>query len=105
MIGLAIVGAIVVGYLVYVVSQTLELPDQLNTAPEKYTYVVAPQGAARQNFATDKKNISAVSVEYLPEKLKGRQFYRPSDRGSEKKFQEFLKPKGKTAGPQKQTNQ
>lgn len=36
-----------------------------------------------------------VRAQYLPDALKTRRFYRPTDRGSEKKFGEFLKQRGK----------
>lgn len=39
-----------------------------------------------------------VKVEYLPEKIKTKRFYRPTPNGNEKKIQEFLKLRGK--GPQ-----
>lgn len=31
-----------------------------------------------------------VQAQFLPEKIKGKRFYVPTARGSEKKFQEFL---------------
>lgn len=37
-----------------------------------------------------------VRAQYLPDAIKNKRFYRPTDRGSEKKFQEFLKQRGKT---------
>ena len=36
-----------------------------------------------------------VSAQYLPDALKNARFYRPSSNGNEKKFQEFLKVRGK----------
>jgi putative ATPase len=37
-----------------------------------------------------------VRAQYLPDELKTKRFYKPTDRGSEKKFQEFLKARGKS---------
>jgi putative ATPase len=36
-----------------------------------------------------------VAVQYLPDRLKDKRFYKPSQHGSEKKFEEFLKNRGK----------
>ncbi|MCB0404205.1 MAG: replication-associated recombination protein A [Bdellovibrionales bacterium] len=41
-------------------------------------------------------NNAWVAMNFLPEELKEKRFYQPSSRGTEKRFQDFLKDRGKT---------
>lgn len=70
----------------------LEIPMHIRNAPTK---MMKQWGYGKGYDYPHSHNGAWTEAEYLPEKLKNKKFYRPSDRGSEKKFQEFLKSKDK----------
>lgn len=80
----------------------LDIPMHIRNAPTK---MMKEWGYGKGYDYPHEHEGARTEAEYLPEKIKAKKFYRPSDRGSEKKFQEFLKSKGKSGNPPNQTSQ
>ena len=66
----------------------LPVPLHLRNAPTKLTEEVGYGKGYR--YPHDEAGAFAEGVEYLPEKLSGRTFYQPTDRGYEKRIREWL---------------
>lgn len=73
-------------------SGMLEIPLEIKNAP---TSMMKTWGYGKGYDYPHNHEGGWVQAEYLPEKLKGKRFYIPTARGSEKKFQEFLSLRGK----------
>jgi len=70
-----------------------EVPHHIRNAP---TQMMKDEGYGKgYQYPHDAKK-GWVPVQYLPDVLKEARFYQPSEHGSEKKLQEFLKSRGKT---------
>lgn len=69
-----------------------EIPYHLRNAP---TAMMKQWGYGKGYQYPHDQEAGWVQEEYLPEVLKGKRFYRPSDHGSEKKMKEYLKARGK----------
>ncbi|PVV16502.1 MAG: recombination factor protein RarA [gamma proteobacterium symbiont of Ctena orbiculata] len=69
-------------------SGSLEVPLQLRNAPTKLMKALDYGKAYR--YAHDEPNAYAAGENYMPEQLKGRQYYHPVDRGMEIKIGEKL---------------
>ncbi|GAA5188106.1 replication-associated recombination protein A [Ferrimonas gelatinilytica] len=70
-------------------SGDLEVPIHLRNAPTKLLKTLGHGSEYR--YAHDEPGAYAAGEVYLPEPLKGRRFYEPSDRGLEKKISEKLR--------------
>ncbi|MFM8313904.1 MAG: replication-associated recombination protein A [Deltaproteobacteria bacterium] len=73
-------------------SGMLDIPMSLRNAP---TEAMKNWGYGKNYDYPHNHESGWVDAQYLPEKIKQKRFYRPSHRGSEKKFQEFLSVRGK----------
>lgn len=70
----------------------LEIPMHIRNAP---TRLMKEWGYGKGYDYPHGHEEGWVKSTYLPEALKEKRFYRPSEHGSEKKFQDFLKARGK----------
>ncbi|NBX68390.1 MAG: replication-associated recombination protein A [Proteobacteria bacterium] len=70
----------------------LDIPMELRNAP---TSMMKNWGYGKNYQYPHNHEGGWVEAQYLPEKIKGKRFYLPTARGSEKKFQEFLSVRGK----------
>ena len=71
----------------------LEIPYAIRNAP---TAAMKEWGYGKGYAYPHDHDGGWVAVQYLPDAIKDRRFYKPSGNGSEKKLQEFLKERGKT---------
>ena len=67
---------------------SLEVPLHLRNAPTKL--MKSLDYGKNYRYAHDEDGVFAKGVNYLPEALKGRRYYSPSDRGLEIKIKEKL---------------
>lgn len=65
-----------------------EIPYQIRNAPTK---MMKEWGYGKGYQYPHESKTGWVKEQYLPDALKDKRFYRPSEHGSEKRFQEFLK--------------
>jgi putative ATPase len=63
------------------------VPLHIRNAPTK---LMKDLGYGRDYLYPHNYNDGLVKQEYLPEQLKGKKYYQPTDRGHERKFKEFL---------------
>lgn len=70
-----------------------EVPYHLRNAP---TQAMKNWGYGKNYEYPHNFDGAWTAVQYLPDRLKEKRFYKPSPRGSEKRFQEFLQVRGKT---------
>ncbi len=70
----------------------LEIPYSIRNAP---TTMMKEWGYGKDYDYPHQHDSGWVKKQYLPDKIKDTRFYKPSHHGSEKKFQEFLKQRGK----------
>lgn len=66
----------------------LEIPMHIRNAPTK---LMKEWGYGKGYDYPHSHETGRTQAQYLPDKIRTKRFYRPTDRGSEKKFQEFLK--------------
>jgi putative ATPase len=73
-------------------SGTLEIPMEIRNAP---TTLMKEWGYGKGYDYPHSHESGWTQAQYLPEKIKQKRFYVPTNRGSEKKFQDFLSVRGK----------
>lgn len=72
----------------------LEIPYAIRNAPTK---MMKQEGYGKGYDYPHNHAGGWTPAQYLPDEIKNKRFYRPSDNGSEKKLQDFLKSRGKTS--------